>query len=371
MSEIIKILLFDTDDTSKVLIENYIKELVFDCSFSKFNELEEELIPNDNTKKVIIVNLTPNNNNSTLAKIKKLSENKNNYFIIISYEKSADLHVKAIRAGAKELLYKPVIKADFIYAIQQFYRKEIVKNNESKSSSISLFLSTDKGCGKTFTALNIAKEIADITKEDTLLVDFNNNLNDISSRLNIQFEYSTPYIIDNAPKHDFIIKSNVHQYKKSNLYLMGTGVFRYNYTFDQKTFNKFLFKLQKEFRYIVVDANSKMSSENNQLIRFARNIFFVEEPELSMFDALITRFNLLLEDKRTKIILNKYSKNKQEKLLEKLIETIGKNIYIKIPKNHIATSSSIANFQTLKEISPNLDLVEVYNKIAKDIIKKA
>lgn len=370
MSEIIKILLFDTDDTSKVLIENYIKELVFDCAFSKFNELEEELIPNDNTKKVIIVNLTPNNNN-TLSKIKKLAENTNNYFIIISYEKSADLHVKAIRAGAKELISKPVIKADFIYAIQQFYKKEILKNKENRSSSISLFLSTDKGCGKTFTALNVAKEIADISKENTILVDFNNSLNDISSRLNIQFEYSTPYIIDNAQKPDFIIKSKVQQYKKSNLYIMGTGVFRYNYTFDQKIFNKFLFKLQNEFKYIVIDTNTEMTNENEQLIKIARNIFFVEEPELSMFDALITRFNLLLEDKRTKIILNKYSKNKQEKLLDKLIETIGKNIYIKISKNHIATSSSIAHFQTLKELSPNIDLVEAYKKIAQDIIKKA
>ena len=370
MSENIKILLFDTDDTSKVLLESYIKELVFDCSLSKFNELEEELIPNDNTKKVIIVNLTPNNN-ETLLKIKKLSENKNNYFIIISYEKSEDLHVKAIRFGAKELLYKPVLKADFIYAIQQFYRKEIVKNTERKSANISILLSTDKGCGKTFTALNLAKEIADISKENTLLIDFNNNLNDISSRLNIQFEYSTPYIIDNSQKPDFIIKSKVHQYKKSNLYIMGTGVFRYNYKFDPKIFGKFLYKVQNEFRYIVADTNAEMTMENEELVKKARNIFFVEEPELSMFDGLITRFNLLLEDKRTKIILNKYSKNKQEKLLEKLIETIGKNIYIKIPKNHIATSSSIAHFQTLKELSPNLDLVEAYKKIAQDIIKKA
>ena len=152
---------------------------------------------------------------------------------------------------------------------------------------------------------------------------------------------------------------------------MGTGVFRYNYTFEPRTFNKFLFKLQNEFKYIVIDTNSEMTLENDELVKKARNIFFVEEPELSMFDALITKHNLLLEDKRTKIILNKYSKNKQEKLLEKLIETIGKNIYIKISKNHIATSSSIANFQTLKELSPNLDLVEAYNKIAKDIIKKA
>lgn len=370
MSKTIKILLFDTDDTSKVLIENYIKELVFDCSFSKFNELEEELIPNDDTKKIIIVNLTPTNN-QTLTKIKKLSQNKNNYFIIISYEKNADLHVKAIRAGAKELLYKPVIKADFIYAIQQFYRKEILKNVENKNCNISVLLSTDNGCGKTFTALNLSKEIADVSKEDTLLIDFNNNLNDISSRLNINFEYSTTYIIDNSTKDDFNIKSKVYNYPKSNLYIMGTGVFRYNYNFQEKTFNIFLKKVQQEFKYIIIDTNFEMPVMNKLVTNIAKNVFFIEEPELSMFDTLITKHSFLLEDKRTKIILNKYSKNKHEKLLEKLIETIGKNIYIKIPKNHIATNASIAHFQTLKEITPHLDIVEAYNKIAQDIIKKA
>ena len=34
----------------------------------------------------------------------------------------------------------------------------------------------------------------------------NNNLNDLSSRLNVQFEYSTPYIIDNSQKPGFVLK---------------------------------------------------------------------------------------------------------------------------------------------------------------------
>lgn len=369
MSENIKILLFDIDETSKVLIENYIKELTFDCSFSKYNEFDEDLISSDNSKKIIAVNLN-GGNLSVLNKIKSLSSNKNNYFIVLSYDKSADLHVKALRAGAKEFIYKPVIKSDFLFALQQFYKREIMNSEKNEKAVLSSVIASQNETGKTFFALNTAKELADISKEDVLLVDFNNNLNDISTRLNASFEYSTTYFIDKSVKEKLSIKKNLLKYPNSSLYVMGNGVFRYNYTYNEDTFNSFIDILKREFKYIVADTNSDMASMNDALLKKSDDIFLITEPSVSMYSELFAKVGPILYDKRLKLILNKYAKNKHEGILPALSASVQKNIYVKIPKNYIATNASIVSFKTLKEITPDLDIVTVYKMIASGIMKR-
>lgn len=369
MDNNIKILLFDIDETSKVLIENYIRELTFDCSFSKFNDFEEELIPNDNSKKVIIVNIS-GSNLSVLNKIKALSANKNYYFIVISYDKSADLHVKALRAGAKEFLYKPVIKTDFLFALQQFYKKEIMNSSNNEKSLLGSVFSVAANTGKTFFAFNLAKEVADVANEKVLLMDFNNNLNDISTRLNASFEYSTTYMIDKSVKEGFEIKKHIYRYDKSLLYIMGNGVFRYNYKYNEDIFKAFLEIVKQDFKYILIDASPEMADLNKFLLKKSDDIFFIVEPAISMFSELFPKFGDVVYDKRAKIILNKYSAAKHEKLLPSLTTRIQKNIYMKIPKNYIATNASIVSYKPLKEITPELDIVAVYNQLANAVIKR-
>ena len=56
MTEKINILLFDEEETTQILIENYLKELTFSYDFKKFNEINFSALSN-NEQKIIIINI--------------------------------------------------------------------------------------------------------------------------------------------------------------------------------------------------------------------------------------------------------------------------------------------------------------------------
>ena len=97
------IVLFDEEELTKTLIETYLKDLSFNFEVLKFNEFDETLIPATDEKKIIIANVSQINKD-VFSSISKLSKSKNNLFIMISYDKSADLQVKSLRNGAKDFL---------------------------------------------------------------------------------------------------------------------------------------------------------------------------------------------------------------------------------------------------------------------------
>ena len=55
MTEKINIVLFDEEETTQILIENYLKELTFSYTYEKYNEINYAALAKDEKK--IILNL--------------------------------------------------------------------------------------------------------------------------------------------------------------------------------------------------------------------------------------------------------------------------------------------------------------------------
>ena len=98
MTDRISIILFDDEEVTKTLVESYLNEITFHFNFINFAELDENLIPSDDNKKIIIVNINKSNSKN-IEILDKIAHNKNNKLIIISYDKSTDMQVKALRCG--------------------------------------------------------------------------------------------------------------------------------------------------------------------------------------------------------------------------------------------------------------------------------
>lgn len=360
MTEKINILLFDEEETTQILIENYLKELTFSYDFKKFNEINFSALSN-NEQKIIIVNITKSNL-SILQEIKKYSADKNNLFIAISYEKTADLNVTAIRAGAKEFLVKPLIKNDFLNTIQKLNNIFKLNRNSEEKCTTSLIMSTEKGVGKTFFALNTAKEVADVSREKVLLIDFNNDLNDLGSKLNMDFVYNTPYIMKEIIKGNYSVLKRINRYQNSSLYVMANGVFCNSMNYSNENLEIFFSKIKKHFRYIFLDIQPEMET-NRSIIKHSDSIYAILEPNLEMASRLYNTVRIHYKGKRVRYILNKFNENKDAELVAKLEDIINKQIFLRIPLNYMATNASLSHGKTLKEITPKLDVVEKYTKL--------
>lgn len=361
MSEKINIILFDEEETTQILIENYLKELTFSYDFKKYNEINFSMLP-QNTKNIIIININ-SSNISELEEIKKYSANKNNLFIVISYDKTADINVTAIRAGAKEFLVKPLIKNDFINTLQKLKNILITDKKEAPKCTTSLIMSVAKGVGKTFFAFNTAKEVADISKEKVLLIDFNNDLNDLGSKLNMDFVYNTSFIIKEIAKGNFDILRKINKYPNSSLYIMANGVFCNNINVTPEIIEAFFANIKKHFRYIFIDIEP--DAENNKIItKNSDSIYAILTPDIEMFSKAFSTIQYNFKGKRVRYILNKFNENKEAELISKLEDIINKQIFLRIPLNYMATNAASSSGKTLREISPKLDVVEKYLRLA-------
>ncbi len=364
---IVNIILFDDDELTKAMVESYLKEVSFTFEFIHYNLFSENLIPNDNSSKIIFVNAN-NTNINILNSILKFSGNKKNNFIIISTDNSTDFHVKALRTGAKDFLLKPLIKADFISLINKIYNNEITKKVGDSMSDIYTVVSPENGTGKTFFLVNIAKEIADIKKEKVLIVDFNNNVNDISIMLDINSKYNTAFVLNSFTKENArSLLSNIQRYKDSSLYIMANGLYSNTLSVDKTKFELFLEEAKKMYKYIFLDLNPQSTGLNRIITNNVDTIFCLLNTRKELAEKAQKNFIALNVYGKVKFIINKYRERDKDKVND--IETIlEKQVYAKIPQAAMSASMSMQNGKTLKELNPDMDIVKSYMELARRIV---
>ncbi len=372
MEEKIEILLFDEEKLSQTLLESYISDLTFPCNIRKYQEFNGDVIPEDDKLKIIIININKTNE-IILEKAKEISHNKSNIIIFISYDKTADIQVRALRAGARDFLLKPVIKSDFINTLQRIYQKEYLAKEKTMNSKVYSTISVENGVGKTFFALNLSKKLADITKENVILIDFNNKLTDLFQILNIHTKHSTYNYINTITEYNAKeLFSNLIKFEVPNLHLLGNGIFaNYGIAVDITKIDLFFKILKQHYKYIIIDNDLSEKDINSKLILNSDYIYLITDSNLSSAEKIKHNKSLFnAEDRRTRVILNKYNKNKDEAVINEIEQVIGKKIFSKIPKNFLAASSAVDKSVTIDKVAPKLDIVKEYEKIAKYMVEK-
>ena len=366
----ISFLIFDEDDITRTLIEKYAQECDFAYEIERYNEFDKSLIKNDLSYKFIFIDINKRNI-SILESIKILSSNPRNIFIVMSSDINTDLYVKALREGAKEYLRKPLVKTDFLTVIKNHYRPEMINDIKNDNSKIIAVTSYERGCGKTFFAINIARELAGITREKVLLIDFNDNLNNVTFSLDIDPVLDTNYYLRNINETNAkVLFSKVYNYKKSSLYIISNGL--YKSSSDKLSFDNvqnFLNLAKTYYKYIIVDVNLSLDVTNETLFNNTDVIFYIISSSITANQKNGRFIDANLSHKKIRLLLNKY-RDKDEIKLNEIETELKREIFYKIPMCLMVTSAASTRGKTIREISPDLDIVKSYNKIAKYIINR-
>lgn len=372
----IKVLIVDKEDVSKTLMANYLKDIALIKEIEKFSTLEDAykvVLPE--TSYVIIVDIS-DNTKELLDLVNKISlENKCCRFILVSYHVNTNFIVDALRSGAKEFLGKPIIKEELIAVfekvISQFNCNQTV---EDRSMVISTF-SNKGGLGKTTVAVNLAKELAEVTKERVVLVDLNMHLGDVTAFLDINPNYDIKYIIDNLDRaNDDFLLATLEQYKSSNFYILADSPYREpTDEIKVKDVIRLLKVLRKTFSYIILDNSSNIDNKITAICDESDLILFVTTanlPTLRNCQRCLTLFDKFgYKDDKLKIVLNRYISNEEYKI-EDVEAVLDKKIFWKIPNNYFTVIEAINKGITLKEINPNSNVTENYRLLAQEIANR-
>ncbi len=317
----------------------------------------------------MIIDITQKTN-MALDIISKISTAlKNCRIVVLSYDMNSEIVIKALRAGAREFLMKPLIEHDFIEAVEKMKDLVLGNINDSTRCKVITTFSNKGGIGKTSIAVNLAMEIANLTKEKVALVDLNMQMGDVTTFLNLDPAFDTSYVINNLDRIDeSFLLSTLEQYNKTSLYVLADPPdIEQAEIITQEDITTLINVLRNVFSYIVIDTTSSFDAktitalDNSDLILL---VSIVNLPSIRNCQRCFDLFKKLGYSKdKIKLIINRYMEADDIKA-EDVEEVLDHKIYFKIPNNYYTIINAINKGIPICDTAPGSNICKSFKQLA-------
>ena len=359
------VIITDKNQNSRELILNYLKDIEGIGDVLCYDDLNSidcdikniDLIIFDVDSKSVLENMV------IVDEFK--NKNKNINFIATSYEINSELVSKVLKHNVCEFLIKPVIPNILAGVIKKI--KDNSKEAVNKKAKTLCIFSNKGGCGKTSIAVNTAYEIASQTDEKVCLLDLSFNFGDIGTFLDVIPKYTLPSVAKKLEHSDINLAYTLcEKYKNSNLYVLSfqndTGI-NSGYA-SAEIIIKLINSLKNIFDYIVIDTLSSIDETTSAIISSCDLILLI-----SMLNLIAIRNcqkclelfeKMKIDSSRIKLILNRYTENTEIKI-EDVKNTLGLDIFHKIPNNYLTLIDAINLGHTVSEANPHSNIAKSYH----------
>ena len=372
MGQILNVIIIDKEETSRNIIKSYLSSVEDISVIGEFYDFDLGYdFAKDNGRCLVLIDVSQEQDKS-LSLIKKLKEsNKDAFIIALSAKTSTETIIKVMRAGAKEFLNKPLIQSEFTETLNEL--KSEFENTETPDTCkiISTF-SNKGGIGKTSIAVNLAVELAQISKEKVALIDLNLQLGDVATFLDMNPPFAMDYIANNIHNlnEDELLKT-MSKYKNTSLYVIADPLNIDNSKdITAEQIKNLLAVLKKTFSYIVIDIGTNIDSktiaalDSSDLILL---IAIVNLPAIRSTQRCMDLFNKLgYSNDKIKLVLNRYMENEDIKTSD-IEEVVKQKVYWKIPNNYLTMMSAINKGVPVNEINSESNIALNYKDFASKV----
>ena len=364
------VVIIDSEETSRKIIKSYIEKMAdiyvdeeFSDALAAYNYIIE------NRTNIVIVDISEEPD-VTFELINKITSfNKQVKVIVTSYNADADLVIKSMRIGAREFLTKPMKEQEAVMAIAKLRDLTLGNLSDNNKCKIISTFSNKGGIGKTAIAVNLALELANVTKEKVALIDLNLQLGDVTTFLDLNPSFDISYVVNNINRVDeSFLLSTLEQYKDTSLYVLADPPYleqAEDITSDQIA--KLFDVLKETFSYIVVDTGSSFDGktitvlDNYDLILL---VTIVNLPAIRNAQRCLELFERLgYSNEKVKIVLNRYMENEEIKT-EDVEDVLNKKVYWKIPNNYFTIMSAINKGIPVSMVNDMSNIARSYRDLA-------
>jgi len=370
MQNKVSTIILSDDIQTQALLKMYLEEFDSFCveeTRVDYSEIYDRLAELE--KSILIVDLSENTDSKLNFISKVTTDFYNCKVLVLSDNPSVDLIVKVMRAGAKEFVALPLIKTEFLEALNKI--KDAFSSPVQKKSKCKIFsvFSNKGGIGKTSIASNLALELANVTKEKVALIDLNFQLGDITTFLDMKPSFNISYMLQNLDKinEDFLL-STLEKYKQTSLFVLADPpYFKQADNISPKQITKLFNILRDTFSYIVVDLESSFDAKNIAALTESDFVFLVtiaNLPALRNAQRCLELFDKLgFDADRIQVLLNRYMEN-DEVGVKDIENVLERKIYWKFPNNYFTMMSAINKGIPVCESNPDSNISLSYRDFA-------
>lgn len=371
------VFVLDKNENSREIIKSFIENLDFVSEVKLYDDFTrgyEDIKLAENPVVILDISEDFAGLDEIAGKLKLVTSK----IIITSINYSTNTIIKALRLGAKEFLPKPVLREDLVRVLSML--ASISPENEVSQSKIITVYSNKGGIGKTTIAVNLAAELAKVTKDKVALVDLNLQLGDISTFLNLNPPFDVNYVIRRLiDKEENILIKGFEKYKDLSLYVLSDPSYiEQSESITTQQITTLFSALKKVFPYIVVDMSSSIDSISLKILDSSDWIMFTTIVNIPAIRNAQRCLNLFRSRKypsnKVKIVINRYMENDEIKI-EDIENTLGESVYWKIPNNYFTIMEAINKGVSISEVNAESNIGNSFRdfaaKVSDDIIEQS
>jgi pilus assembly protein CpaE len=276
---------------------------------AKFAECVSKLKQTSADVAVVFLEEQPGSGCVILEEIKKTRDNV--FAFAVSSERSAEVIVKAIRAGADELLSSLPNEEELLKAfVKVVERRRTAGPTVRKRSQVLSVHSPHGGSGVTTIAMNLALEVRRLTNEEVVLVDLDLQGGETPVYLNFQPSYNVLDVCENIDGLDpVLLKGSLHSHPSGLQILAPPTNVEDSEAVGPDHVEKILGLLREMYPYVIIDTSSHLSEATLVCLEQADRVYMVSDNMVPSVRAcqrvLDTLDRLGIDFESYKVILNK------------------------------------------------------------------
>ncbi len=268
--------------------------------------------------------------------------------LVVSGSTDGSLILRAMRAGAKEFLPKPVKIEDLVGALERLSERQFGKGEgKVRGSQVIAICGATGGVGTTSLAVNLGCALAADPKNSVCLVDLDLGLGDADVFLDAIPDYTLVDVAQNVTRLDFTLLKRSLTKHSSGLFLLPRPVQLSEAALvTAEDMQRVIGLLKATFTHLILDLSKSYSPVDMVALQMATQVLLVTQLDLPCLRNVVRLMMSFGEisglKEKIKVIVNRVGLDSAQISLKKAQETIGCEIFWQLP-NDYRTMSEVRN----------------------------
>ena len=377
MSNVLRMAIVDPQDSSRSITKNLllgIDSVWLEAECSRYEFFIDVLSQTNPDIALIAIDADPQRGLALVAQV-------NNEFpscspLVVSASQEGSLILQAMRNGAKEFLSYPLQLDDFVAALDRIRN---VANGGSggrtRTSKVICVAGASGGVGCTSLCINLACVIAQNSQNTVAVIDLDTALGDADVWLDIIPDYTIQDVAENITRLDYsLLKRSLTQHE-SGAFLLPRPVHpddRPPITPD--SFQRVVALLKATFSHLVIDISKNYTQLDLAAIQASDMTLMVTQLDLPSLRNVVRLMQFLDERElgdHIRVVVHRIGLEDSQISLNKALETIGREVFWKIPNDYASMVESRNNGVPLITQSPRAKVTKSIEQLAVRIDESA
>ncbi len=293
--------------------------------------------------------------------------------LVVSSSTDGQLILKAMRAGAKEFLTQPVGIEELLLALERIAAQRAGgAQGRARGCKILAIAGATGGVGATSLAVNLGCVLAMREPNSVALIDLDLSLGDADVFLDTIPDYTIVDVVQNISRLDFQLLKRSMTKHSSGLYLLPRPVQLQDITLvTPDDLQRVFGPLKATFSHVIIDVSKAYNRVDMAALQVAHEVLLVTQldlPCLRNVVRLLASFEAVdgLREK-VQIVVNRVGLDNGHISLKKAKETIGRDIYWRLPNDYRVMVEMRNNGVPLAEQAPRAAITQAIVALAEHL----